>query len=370
MMTNPTSINQQNFVRKTHLYTPENPNIQYSGRIDFANPSAPRFSAPGVTIQARFRGVSAVVLMDDQYRYDVNRNFYDVLIDGQLVLKLGMQKPLTRYSVARGLPDGAHTISVVKRTEANIGCGTFLGFEFEGEILAAPAKPARRIEFIGDSISCGAGNEAVNESPECAEEGWGQPYGNARLAFGPIMAQNLGAAYHLTTVAGIGLVRNYSFAYDPRPMPAVYDLLFVEQLDSPLWEHTRFIPDAVVIALGTNDFSPGDSQRPVLPQDVFVRAYIAFIQKLRAYYPEAHIFCISSSMLNDGWPEATNQFATDQKQSLTKVVDELNHRGDSKIHKFFVSNFAGTGCGTHPSVEQHYDLARELEPFVARVMGW
>jgi hypothetical protein len=352
------------------VYSPCDPNIQYAGQIDFSNPREPKFSAPGVTILARFRGTSVTVLLEDEFKWGANRNYFDVLIDDVVVLKLAPQKSVTRYLVAADFPDGEHTISLVKRTEASIGYAKFLGFEFTGEILPAPAKPARRIEVIGDSISCGSGNEAVNESPQCSEDGWGQPYSNARLSFGSILARNINAECHLVAVSGIGLVRNYSFEFDKRPLPEVYDLLFAELFDSPRWNHTHFIPDAVVVALGSNDFSPGESERPLLSQEVFVRAYIELVQKLRGYYPEAHIFCVSSPMLHDGWPEATNQFATDQKQSITKVVDEFNKNGDAKIHKFFVKAINGTGCGTHPSVEQQADTADELKPFIATVMGW
>ena len=69
-------------------------------------------------------------------------------------------------------------------------------------------------------------------------------------------------------------------------------------------------------------------------------------------------------------PEETNQFATDLRQSVTKVADEFNKNGDAKIHKFFVKTINGTGCGAHPSVEQQADTADELESFIATVMGW
>lgn len=351
------------------VYTPENVNIQYTGRIDFSNPQQPKFSAPGVSIQACFSGTSAAVLLTDEFK-NGQCNYYDILIDDVFVLKLTPKQNVTKYLVADNLPNTEHRIAIVKRTEAAAGYSLFLGFEISGQILPAPAKPHRRIIFIGDSISCGGGNEAVNGSAECLEGGWGQAYCNARLAFGPILAHNLEAEAHLVAVSGIGLVRNYSFQYDTRPLPAVYDSIFFEQRHSPTWDHSAFMPDAIVIALGTNDFSPGESERPLLSQDVFVDAYIKLIYKLRGYHPESHIFCVSSPMLGDGWPEANNQFATDQKQSITKVVSYLKQQGHANIHSFFVKSITGTGCGTHPSVEQHIGMAAELQPFMTRVMGW
>ena len=351
-------------------YAPDDPNILYTGRIDFSDPKKPIFSAPGVTIQARFHGTSATVMFQDEFAYGTNRNYYDAVIDDTTVVKIAPEKTVTKYPVASGLPYGEHSLTLVKRTEASIGSCQFLGFEFDGGILPAPAALPRRIEVIGDSICCGTGAEAVNASPQCQEDGWGQPYNNARLSFGPVMARALNAACHLTAVSGIGLTRNYSFQYDARPMPDVYDLTFLEQTSSPAWDTSRFVPDVIVIALGTNDFSPGDSERPSLSVDDFAAAYVKFIGQLRSYYPKASIFCTTSPMLGDRWPTSADRFSTDQINAIIKVVGEMNNSGDAKVYKFMATKIVGMGCGTHPNVDQQAAMAEELRTYVASVMGW
>jgi lysophospholipase L1-like esterase len=352
------------------IYAPEDPGILYAGRIDFSRPAEPKFSAPGVYIRARFRGTGASFLLKDEFKWGTNRNYFDAVIDEKTVVKIAPEEGVTRYEAAAGLPNAEHTITLVKRTEASIGYSTFLGFEFAGEILPPPERPARRIEFIGDSITAGAGIEAANNSPECQTDGWGQPYNNARLAYGPVLARSLNADYHISAVSGIGLVRNYSFRYDARPMPEVYDLLFFEQVRSPVWDHNLFVPDVLVLALGTNDFSPGDSEREPMDVDAFAAAYISFIEKLRADYPQAEIFVVSSPMLGDHWPNPADTFATDQKNAIAETVEELNAKGDAKIHKYLTTPIVGIGCGTHPSVEQQAMMASQLGAAIAPVMGW
>jgi lysophospholipase L1-like esterase len=130
------------------------------------------------------------------------------------------------------------------------------------------------------------------------------------------------------------------------------------------------VPDAVVIGLGTNDFSPGDSDRPTMDVGAFAMAYVEFIGTLRGYYPKADIFCISSPMLGDHWPKPEEKSATNQKAAITKVVDELNGKGDAKVHKFFVNPIVGAGCATHPNTDQHALLASQLGGFIAPIMGW
>lgn len=358
-------------------YDADDPNIQYSGRIDFTDPKTPMFSAPGVYIKTHFKGVAAAVLLEDQFIYDVNRNFYEVVIDDDPSFKLAPEKGVSRYVVAEGLENVEHSVTIIKRTESGLGWTKFRGFEFSGEIADPPAKPGRRMVFIGDSITCGSGNEAANNSWECSQDsygnggGWGQPYHNNWKSYGAIAARTLGAEYHVTAVSGIGLVRNYSFLYDARPMPQVYDLMFLEvQQGSPAWDAGRFVPDVVVVALGTNDFSPGDSPRPPMTVPEFTSAYVQFVKKLRGYYPDAHIVGVSSPMLGDGYPSPTDQYLTDQKTALADMEAELKAGGDSKVHKFYTTKLYGEGCGTHPSVAQHEAMAAELSSFVAPIVGW
>jgi hypothetical protein len=353
-----------------HTYAADDPNILYTGRIDFTDPKKPWFSAPGVYIQARFRGTSAAVMLQDEFIWGTNRNYYDAVIDDTTVVKIVPEKSVTKYPVATGLPYGEHTLTLVKRTEASIGSCQFLGLEFTGQILPAPARPVRRMEFVGDSITCGSGNEAVNGSEQCQEDGWGQPYHNARLSYGAVLARKMKADYHLTAVSGIGLIRNYSFKYDARPMPEVYDSLFFQRIGPPEWDHSRFTPDALVLALGTNDFSPGDSDRESMNVDAWVAEYVKFIQRLRGYYPDASIFVVSSPMLGDRWPTSADTFATDQINGIIKTVSECNSKGDAKVYQFMSSKIVGMGCGTHPNVQQHASMAEELGAFIASVMGW
>ncbi len=353
-----------------HTYAANDANIRISGRVDWTNPTVARFSAVGTYIKARFAGTSVTLLLDDENRYDIEQNYYEVILDDQAPQKIAASKDQTSFVLASDLAPTEHTLTIAKRTEAAVGYSDFSGLKIMGELLPAPAAPTRRIEFIGDSITCGSGNEAANNSAECSEGGWGQPYHNNYLAYGPVLSRDLDAEYHVTAVSGIGLVRNYSSLYDGRPMPEVYDLMYVELMDSMAWNAADWVPDAVVVALGTNDYSTGDSARPKMDKTTFTTAYIAFVEKLRGYYPNAHIFAVSSPMLGDGWPDATDTFLTDQRDCLADVAAHFAGEGDTNVHNFSVTKLFGEGCGTHPSVAQHASMAAELGTFIQSTMGW
>ena len=235
--------------------------------------------------------------------------------------------------------------------------------------------------------------EAVNGSAQCADT-YGEAYQNASLSYGAVAARALNAEYHITAVSGIGLVQNYSQTWDARAMPQVYDLLYIEQngatgslaysaefktaYTSPVWDTKKFIPDAVVIGLGTNDFSPGDGTTPpagttgrvkLAPADYAV-AYEAFITQLRTYYPEADYFCLSSPILGDGYPTSADTYATDLKAALSDMSAYYTAQADPKVHTVVIDKVAGNGCGGHPDVAQQAAAGMQVKQAISASLGW
>jgi lysophospholipase L1-like esterase len=375
-----------------HVYTYADPNIVYSGRILFADGKAPRFSAPAVTISARFKGVGASMKITDNAS---TANFFDAIIDEKYADATRVKADDNGVAVlASGLPYGEHKVTVVKRTEANTGTVDFRSFTFQGEILPPPAPATRKIEIIGDSISVGSGNEAKNGSSECNDD-YGRPWSNASKSWGPLLARKVDAEYHVTAVPGIGALRNYQCG-DANTMPVVYDRIFLERTDSPLYDHSQFVPDAVLMMIGTNDFSPDSCNKIALSEQVdpvnyaaFIKALEDFLTVLRGNSPNAEVFLLSSPMLHDGWPDATYTSDTSQRAAITTAASELNATpvGAGKIHvisaDYSTTKISGRGCGTHPNVYEHGIIAGEdstkpsdpipadliLNP-VKTVMGW
>jgi hypothetical protein len=364
----------------TRTYMADDPEIVYTGRIDFSDPLRPRFSSPGVYIQARFAGTSCTVNLQDQFVVSpllgAQRNFYEVIIDGRLEFKLEPVSGTTAYPVVRNLPFGLHRVMLVKRSQSLTGYGEFLGFTFSGQIRPPDPAPAHKLEFIGNSISCGSGSEAENGSVECTQNcyytvtgrGLGQPYYNAYKAFGPVVARMVNAEYHLTSVSGIGLVRNgHSLSIlDNRNMQQVYDLEFMEiKANPPVWDVSAYVPDAVVIELGTNDFLIDDTLKTAMDSATFTGNYIKFIDTLKSYYPKANFFCISSPMMG-----STSPSTVVLKNSLAAVESHYKSKGDYTVHKFIVTPIEGHGCGGHPDTTEQRKIASELAPFIKTTMGW
>lgn len=359
-------------------------NVQYTGRVDFSNVKLPKFALGATSITARFKGVGVSALIKDEHRYGMWRNYYDAVIDGAVVSKIRINDDaaMFEYPIAADLPYGEHEVTIVKRTEPNVGLGYFVGFEIAGTILPPPDRPAHKMLVLGDSITAGSGTDVpADGDPGCSADGWGQPVENADVAYGPVAARMLDAESHVVGVSGIGLVRNYESdpsKSDTRPMPQVYDLTLPEMgPDSAVWAPAAYQPDAIVVALGTNDFGPGPINADNTPKDgrammdvgTFATAYIAFLDELRDFYPDAHVFAMGSPMLADGWPTAAYHSKTDHDAALAMVADHYASAGNTKVHKVAVTKVGG-GCGTHPNVAGQMTTATELATAVKAALNW
>src|SRR5471030_1825526 len=106
---------------------PDDAQLQYTGRIDFADRARPMLSWPGTSIEGNFTGASLAVKLDDQ----LGKNFFNVFIDGDLAHPLVIEagKGGRTYPVAHGLAPGAHRFLITKRTEGEEGATVFQGLE-------------------------------------------------------------------------------------------------------------------------------------------------------------------------------------------------------------------------------------------------
>jgi lysophospholipase L1-like esterase len=325
----------------------DHPDIRYSGRFDASDPKRPSCDWPGCSIQARFSGSSITVKLSG------GDNDFNVFIDGQWKSKLTIDKAKTSYVAATGLAAGAHTLLLTKRTEGFQGVTAFSGLQLEdGQALSAlPPRPGKRIQFIGDSFTVGYGDEA--NTLVCADR---RPFDNNYVAYGPVTARAVDAEYSVQAVSGLGLVHNYGdqVAISAQPMPPLYDQTLFGQAE-PKWDMSKWVPDLIIVALGTNDFST--AVKPSEQQ--YTSAYKAFLAKLRGWHPEARILCVTYSV---------DDF---QKAYVDSVVNRAVKAGDTRIHRVHMPALATAdlGCDYHPNVSGHQKYADVLIPAVRQYLG-
>src|ERR1700761_5707640 len=139
------------------FFKANDPHIKYVGRIDYTNPLAPRFWNPGVYVQAKFKGTSLEISVNDETLYGVTHNYLEIAIDNNKPFKIHTRGKNSLLKVADNLPPGVHTVTICKDTESGIGYVEFVGLKCAD--LLDMKLPERKIEFIGDSITCGTGSD-------------------------------------------------------------------------------------------------------------------------------------------------------------------------------------------------------------------
>lgn len=341
------------------LYRPDNELIQYTGRIDFSNPQKPRLCGAGAYFEIKFKGSTCEIMLEDQ-NLNGNHNYISVAIDGKYRGRIKVSKEKTQYEIAHGLKNTEHRLIVCKATEAQNGYVEFSGLSCH-QLLSFKYKRKRKIEFIGDSITCGMGLDTSDLA--CGSGQWYDQH-NAYLAYGQLVAKKLNANWLLSSVSGIGVNRNWN---SPGPtMPQVYENLYLNTDSNSVWDSENYVPDLISICLGTNDFSDGDGSydRGELDGEEFVADYIRFVKRIRNRYPDAQICCLSSPMFSG---EKSARLAGYISQVVQHMREEEN---DEKIHSFVFSGTYIKGCSTHPGKDEHESMAEELLPFYKKVMNW
>ncbi len=332
----------------TVFYAGDHPYLQYTGRIDFTDPEKPRAWAPGVYMQAKFRGTSCQVIIEDEILYGNTHNYLEIIVDNWNPIRIQTKGKTDTIQVAQGLPDREHIITICKNTESGIGYIAFAGIICK-QLLPLPPKLFRKMEFIGNSITCGSGMD-LSVIP-CDKGQWYDQH-NAWLSYGPITGRTLGAQWHLSAVSGIGLIR--SCCNMNITMPQVYDKINM-RADSVAWNSNDYHPDVITVCLGQND--------GVVDSVAFCSAYVQFLEKIRAYHPKATIICLASPMANTTLNPVLQNY-------LTGIVSYMNNKGDKKISSYFFKKRYANGCGEHPDLKEHQQIAQELIAYVRKVMKW
>jgi hypothetical protein len=327
--------------------------IEYTGRIDFSTPEAPSFSYSGVSIRACFIGSGISISWEEE----LGENYYNIIIDGEIVNRFQPEKGFKTYQIVSGLKDTIHEFEIFKLTEQMFGKARFHGFKMENgaRIDEISNIRERTIEFIGNSITCGYGNEGTLGDKFVASTE------NHYMTYAAITSRNFNARHLAVCKSGIGIYRNYDGPVEGNIdcMPNYYDRIYLYD-EFPKYNFSE-TPDLVCIDLGTNDFSTsgGDSA-------LYVSSYLKFIDQLQTKYSNPEIICLLGPMVNDTTLDNLRIY-------LNYIVETVNKNGKGKLYFFEMSEQTGDlGIGTdyHPTIEQNKRNAAELTAFIRNIKGW
>ena len=330
------------------------PHIHYMGRIAF-KPDAAELSWPGNSISINFRGTGVKALLKDQF----GTNYFKVIVDDSLLPDLQLDSSKHIYTLVSGLPAGNHRLTLFKRTEWSFGKTWFYQFELAPHTTIGPAPVAkkRKIEFYGNSITCGY---AVLDTT--GQDRGTAPFEDHYLSYAAITARHFNAEYSCIAKSGIGVL----VSWFPLIMPEMFDRLDATDEKSK-WDFSQFKPDVVVINLFQNDswlinqpqhaefIHRFGSSRPTADQ--IVAAYQKFVQSIRSRYPRAKIICALGNMdatkKGSAWPGY-----------ISKAVTNLQDPGIS-THYFPYKDTPG-----HPAKHEQEAMAKDLISYIEHNIRW
>lgn len=313
---------------------------------------------------------------------DAGANFYKVIIDGAVYTEqVKMLSGENTYTLASGLTSETHDLKLIKITEGASGTSIFKGFTVEGgtqTLLDLPSKSNKRIEFIGDSWTCGfgnlsqyaTGNESMTISNYIAKNE------DNYYAWGPKSARALNAQYQVTASSGRGLYRNNTGSTN-NTLPLNYDYI-LEDDHTVQYDHT-FNPDIIVIHLGTNDLALEENgQQYKLDDGVFEKTYLDFISKLLTLHPCTQVIICFGNSKSDSWPTWTKQLS--RLRTIADNIINIHNKGNvTKLElpytaEKWTGNSAedcGYGDAWHPSLCSHEEMSQKLvEKITSMNLNW
>ncbi|MGN0242228.1 MAG: electron transporter RnfD [Candidatus Weimeria sp.] len=346
--------------------------IHYSGRME----KDPEFEGCRWVFAAssafiRFKGSSLNAEINVRREgWDV---FLGVITDG-VQSKIEVREGRSEIVLADGLdPEKTHEVLFFKRMDT-MNIITIMSFQVDDDAVLLDANKSRsllagelgitsgrRIEFFGDSVSCGEVSEAVlytgKEDPDHNGE-----FSNSWYSYAWMTARKLHAEIHDTSQGGIALLDGIGWYHEPGQdgMESFFDKCQCNKFLAPVtdWDFSRWTPQIVVIALGQNDSHPEDFMKNSPDGKMaskWKERYAWFIHQIKTHYPFAKIICATTILCHDpSWDEA---------------IDEVVHSlGDPNVTHFLYSK---NGCGTpgHIRISEADMMSDELACYIDYIMS-
>ncbi len=281
-----------------------------------------------------------------------------VMADGKFIVKKVIENPTEKYNIISSDVPVTKNIKIIKLSEAAFSIAILHEAETDDDAVISPAPEKNlKIEFIGDSITCGYGVDDSNiySNFSTAAE-------NCMKSYAYLTAQFLGADYSLFSYSGYGIISGYTpdgVRNTHEILPQYYEStgFSYSSIDNLKpheikWDFSRFVPDIVVINLGTNDNSFCTVHEEAFSE--FEDKYIEFLKTVRKNNPRAKIICTIGMMNNETSPH---------------VISAAKRFNDKNTYTFEFSmqnGLLGFSCDFHPSEDTHRYAAEELTDFIRK----
>ena len=286
---------------------------------------------------------------DSLARISVNMN-------GRRVVDDIVDKPEKTYQIIESEAVQTFTVQVVKLSEAANSAVAIKCITVDDAAEVTPSvEKLHRVEFIGDSITCGYGIDDENPSRSFST---GTEDVTKTYAFKT--ATSLNADYSMVCASGYGIISGYTVTGEKLASATIPQHYGKVNLTGEQWNFHDFVPEIIVINIGTNDdsYCLDYSDR----QLEFKDKYIEFIEQVRRCNPLSQILCVLGIMGDRLFP------------FVEAAVKEYSEKtGDRKISamKFDVQGEEdGLVADLHPTEKTHNKAAEKHTAEIKAIMKW
>lgn len=355
------TISEEEEMKEEELNTilPTADNVKLLGRTyEYNDAIWCALSASGIEFQVTGKQCDITIAGDNMASFTSGKEHYariGIYVDDELVVDDFISSAQMTFTAYQSEEEKTATIRVIKLSESSDSTIGIKEIQTDADTITPTAEKDIKIEYIGDSITCGYGVDGVlGDTYATSNE-------NATKAYAYLSAQAVDADYSLVSFSGYGIISGWTgdgTIQDQQIVPNYYTKLgnsygkFAWEVapNTVDWDFSQFVPDIIVINLGTNDASycGSDEERCA----VFQQQYTEFIKQVRENNANATILCTLGVMGDDlfSYIEAA-------------VADYTEQTGDTNIQTmhFSAQNAdAGYAVDYHPCASNQQKAADEL----------
>ena len=328
----------------------------YMGRTELSGGKA-RMGFPGVTVRFVYRGPAPSLKLTGESA----NCFFNLACNGWDPVVIHLNQGENEIPLPTGVaPASGWMIELVRRTESWMGTASFDGLILPSgcELLPPPAWPARKLMFIGDSLTCGEYDERFPPENDHTPRST-----NAARSYGMLLAKWLNAQVHVIAYGGRGLVRNWDGRRDVNTVPVFFERSMPDD-PATKWDHSRYQPDVIVVNDGT------DHDKDIMPEAELTDAYAAFVARLRAVHPQTYILISESGFHANAASGRPTLMREEMLKVLNAVVARRHAAGDERVRVVRTGYFPGTPTDPHLVAFQQEQIAQDFLGPIKAAAGW
>lgn len=333
-------------------------------------------SGSGIEFDYSGTDLLVTVLGDDNVVSGVEQARIAIYIDDTRVIDEMIVTPQKTYSViengvaagnslsGENLADTKHCIRIIKLTEAPMSVFGIKELLVNNDASLNPtADKALKLEFIGDSITCGYGvdDEDLSHAFSTKTE-------DVTKAYAYLAARTLDADYSMVSYSGHGVYSGYTEGderYVDELVPPYYPLVGYsrgtvngKRVTAVDWNFSSYVPELIVINLGTND----DSYCRDVPkrQEEFVIYYKNFLKLVHEKNPNAYLLCTYGLM--------NTRLTPFIEKAVSLYTEETAHSRISFLPLPMQTEADGYVVDYHPHPDTHKKAAKIVSDRIREIL--